>query len=57
MSPYTVNTPDEHLDMLMVCHQLDPAIAEDLTFAELRIRRASPLNNQARFSLKAGLNC
>jgi len=37
--PYTVNTLDEHVDMLMVCHHLDPAIAEDLAFAESRIRR------------------
>jgi len=37
--PYTVNTVDEHLDMLMVCHHLDAAIAEDLAFAESRIRR------------------
>ena len=37
--PYTVNTVDEHVDMLMVCHHLDPAIAEDLAFAESRIRR------------------
>ena len=37
--PYTVNTLDEHLDMLMVCHHLDPSIAEDLAFAESRIRR------------------
>jgi len=37
--PYTVNTLDEHLDMLMVCHHLDPAIAEDIAFAESRIRR------------------
>jgi urease subunit alpha len=37
--PYTVNTIDEHLDMLMVCHHLDAAIAEDLAFAESRIRR------------------
>ncbi|MQM31660.1 MAG: urease subunit alpha, partial [Candidatus Accumulibacter phosphatis] len=37
--PYTVNTVDEHLDMLMVCHHLDPAIAEDVAFAESRIRR------------------
>jgi urease subunit alpha len=37
--PYTVNTLDEHLDMLMVCHHLDSAIAEDLAFAESRIRR------------------
>ena len=37
--PYTVNTVDEHLDMLMVCHHLDPNIPEDLAFAESRIRR------------------
>jgi urease subunit alpha len=37
--PYTRNTVDEHLDMLMVCHHLDPSIAEDLAFAESRIRR------------------
>lgn len=37
--PYTVNTVDEHLDMLMVCHHLDPKIAEDIAFAESRIRR------------------
>ena len=37
--PYTVNTVDEHLDMLMVCHHLDPNIAEDVAFAESRIRR------------------
>ncbi|MDH5204627.1 MAG: urease subunit alpha [Hylemonella sp.] len=37
--PYTVNTLDEHVDMLMVCHHLDPAIAEDLAFAESRIRK------------------
>ncbi|MFY9478186.1 MAG: urease subunit alpha [Aquabacterium sp.] len=37
--PYTVNTADEHLDMLMVCHHLDASIAEDLAFAESRIRR------------------
>jgi urease subunit alpha len=37
--PYTVNTLDEHLDMLMVCHHLDAAIAEDLAFAESRIRK------------------
>jgi urease subunit alpha len=37
--PYTVNTLDEHLDMLMVCHHLDASIAEDLAFAESRIRR------------------
>ncbi|OQS43989.1 urease subunit alpha [Chromobacterium haemolyticum] len=37
--PFTVNTIDEHLDMLMVCHHLDPGIAEDVAFAESRIRR------------------
>ena len=37
--PYTVNTLEEHLDMLMVCHHLDPSIPEDVAFAESRIRR------------------
>jgi len=37
--PFTVNTIDEHLDMLMVCHHLDPHIPEDVAFAESRIRR------------------
>jgi urease subunit alpha len=37
--PYTVNTIEEHLDMLMVCHHLDPSIPEDVAFAESRIRR------------------
>jgi urease subunit alpha len=37
--PFTINTLDEHLDMLMVCHHLDPSIAEDIAFAESRIRR------------------
>ena len=37
--PYTLNTLDEHLDMLMVCHHLDPSIPEDVAFAESRIRR------------------
>ncbi len=37
--PFTINTLDEHVDMLMVCHHLDPAIAEDLAFAESRIRK------------------
>ena len=37
--PYTINTVDEHLDMLMVCHHLDPAIPEDVAFAESRIRK------------------
>ncbi len=36
--PFTVNTLDEHLDMLMVCHHLSPSIPEDLAFAESRIR-------------------
>jgi len=39
--PFTVNTLDEHLDMLMVCHHLDASIAEDLAFAESRIRRVT----------------
>ena len=37
--PYTVNTLEEHLDMLMVCHHLDPSIPEDVAFAESRIRK------------------
>ena len=37
--PYTRNTLDEHVDMLMVCHHLDASIAEDLAFAESRIRK------------------
>lgn len=37
--PYTINTVDEHLDMLMVCHHLDPAIPEDVAFADSRIRK------------------
>jgi urease subunit alpha len=37
--PYTVNTVDEHLDMLMVCHHLNPSVAEDVAFADSRIRR------------------
>ncbi|NBC13870.1 MAG: urease subunit alpha [Gammaproteobacteria bacterium] len=37
--PYTVNTVDEHLDMLMVCHHLSPSIPEDVAFAESRIRK------------------
>ena len=37
--PFTINTVDEHLDMLMVCHHLDPGIPEDIAFAESRIRR------------------
>jgi len=39
--PYTVNTVDEHLDMLMVCHHLDPSIPEDVAFADSRIRKES----------------
>jgi urease subunit alpha len=54
--PYTVNTIDEHLDMLMVCHHLDPAIAEDVAFAESRIRRETiaaedVLHDQGAFSM------
>jgi urease subunit alpha len=37
-NPYTINTFDEHLDMIMVCHHLNPAVAEDVAFAESRIR-------------------
>ena len=37
--PFTVNTMDEHLDMLMVCHHLNPRVPEDIAFAESRIRR------------------
>ena len=37
-NPYTVNTFDEHLDMTMVCHHLNPALPEDVAFAESRIR-------------------
>ncbi len=37
--PYTINTVDEHLDMLMVCHHLDPRVPEDIAFAESRIRK------------------
>ncbi len=37
--PYTINTVDEHLDMLMVCHHLDPSIPEDVSFADSRIRK------------------
>lgn len=37
--PYTINTIDEHLDMLMVCHHLDPSIPEDVAFADSRIRK------------------
>ena len=40
--PYTVNTIDEHLDMLMVCHHLDAGIAEDVAFAESRASAARP---------------
>ncbi|MDX9699359.1 MAG: urease subunit alpha [Rhodocyclaceae bacterium] len=54
--PYTVNTIDEHLDMLMVCHHLDPSIAEDVAFAESRIRRETIaaediLHDQGAFSM------
>ena len=37
--PYTINTVDEHLDMLMVCHHLNPSVPEDIAFADSRIRR------------------
>jgi urease subunit alpha len=37
--PYTINTVDEHLDMLMVCHHLNPSVPEDLAFADSRIRK------------------
>src|SRR6185369_9073875 len=37
--PYTVNTLEEHLDMLMVCHHLDDSVPEDIAFAESRIRK------------------
>ena len=37
--PYTVNTVDEHLDMLMVCHHLNPSVPEDIAFADSRIRK------------------
>ena len=53
--PYTVNTIDEHLDMLMVCHHLDPSIAEDIAFAESRIpprddrRRGHPARSRRLF--------
>jgi urease subunit alpha len=36
--PFTINTLDEHLDMMMVCHHLNPAVSEDVAFAESRIR-------------------
>ena len=54
--PYTVNTVDEHLDMLMVCHHLSPDIAEDVAFAESRIRRETiaaedVLHDMGAFSL------
>lgn len=41
--PYTTNTIDEHLDMLMVCHHLDKGVPEDVAFAESRIRYAANL--------------
>ncbi|HEX4883621.1 MAG TPA: urease subunit alpha, partial [Casimicrobiaceae bacterium] len=51
--PYTVNTVDEHLDMLMVCHHLDAAIAEDVAFAESRIRRETIAAEDVRHDLGA----
>jgi urease subunit alpha len=56
--PYTVNTVDEHLDMLMVCHHLDPNIPEDVAFADSRIRRETIaaediLNDLGAFSMIA----
>ena len=56
--PYTVNTIDEHLDMLMVCHHLDPRIPEDVAFAESRIRKETIaaediLHDQGAFSIIA----
>jgi urease subunit alpha len=56
--PYTVNTIDEHLDMLMVCHHLDPRIPEDVAFAESRIRKETIaaediLHDQGAFSIMA----
>ncbi|MGB7301303.1 MAG: urease subunit alpha [Burkholderiaceae bacterium] len=56
--PYTINTIDEHLDMLMVCHHLDPAIPEDVAFAESRIRRETIaaediLHDMGAFSMMA----
>ena len=56
--PYTVNTIDEHLDMLMVCHHLDPSIPEDVAFAESRIRRETIaaediLHDMGAFSMMA----
>jgi urease subunit alpha len=51
--PYTVNTLDEHLDMLMVCHHLDSAIAEDLAFAESRIRKETIAAEDALHDLGA----
>ena len=56
--PFTVNTIDEHLDMLMVCHHLDPRIPEDVAFAESRIRRETIaaediLHDEGAFSMMA----
>ena len=56
--PYTVNTIDEHLDMLMVCHHLDPSIPEDVAFAESRIRKETIaaediLHDMGAFSMMA----
>jgi urease subunit alpha len=56
--PYTINTIDEHLDMLMVCHHLDPTIPEDVAFAESRIRKETIaaediLHDMGAFSMMA----
>jgi urease subunit alpha len=56
--PFTVNTLDEHLDMLMICHHLDPRIPEDLAFAESRIRKETIaaediLHDMGAFSIMA----
>ena len=56
--PFTVNTLDEHLDMLMVCHHLDPRIPEDVAFAESRIRKETIaaediLHDMGAFSIMA----
>ena len=60
--PYTANTIDEHLDMLMVCHHLDPRIPEDVAFAESRIRSETIaaediLQDLGAFSMIASDSC
>lgn len=49
LRPYTMNTIDEHLDMLMVCHHLDKKVPEDVAFAESRIRCSSLLTKNIIF--------